>query len=222
MGIYAALDGVSRRNSQSLLADFSRGTALENSIYESLINDQPPVLLKRISSRGLKHGKSDTACVPLYCVRNDGNQARVVVKFNARPDFVYQNSDRVSIIDSKLGDPYPDHLIQAHIIRQIYLCRYHIDPRCYLFTNDGTRLYELNLQDEITHSAFAIFCIGCLAWQNLVLRNGGLGGLFGGHEEVGWDQVLGEGVDPQKVARESFGIIAACFDSLLTQRDGVG
>lgn len=222
MGIYAALDEVKRRNNQNMLAGFSRGTALENSIYESLVTDHPPVLLKRINSRGLEHGKSDTACAPLYCVQKDGNQVRVVAKFNARPDFVYQNSGCVSIIDSKLGDPYPDHLIQAHIIRQIYLCRYHINPRYYLFTNNGTQLYELDLLDEITNVAFAMFCIGCMAWQNLVLRNGGLGGLFGGHEEVGWDQVLGEGVDPQKVARESFGIIAACFDSLLTQRDGVG
>lgn len=222
MKIYAALDGTKETHNRNKFIDFRRGAAFENRIYDAVINDRPPVLLKGIDSHGLTHNKSDVARVSLIWTPDCGDQASVTATFTTRPDFVSQKNGRVVIIDSKLGDAYPGHLVQAQIIGCIYQSKYGIDPEYYLYTNSGSKLFEINLQDEITHSAFEMFCIGCLAWQNLVIRNGGLGGFYGGHEEVGWDQVLGEYVDSQKVARESFGIIAACFDSLLTQRDGVG
>lgn len=222
MKIYTALSGVKEKHNRDMLIDFSRGAALEKRIYEAIINDRPPVLLKGINSHGLTHNKSDVARVSLVWIPDCGDQARVTVTFTARPDFVHQKNGRVVIIDSKLGDAYPGHLVQAQIIGCIYRSKYGIDPDYYLYTNSGSKLFEINLRDPITRSAFAMFCIGCMAWQNVKVVDRELGGLFGGWEEVGWKFVLGEGVDPQKIARESFGIIQACFDSLLTQKDGVG
>ncbi len=215
MDLYGGILNNSRgrkKKGNVLLGKFDEGRNSERMVYESVKSGSPTLRYT--------HGRTDFYRVGLQYFNPGGSDSVIEVGFLAKPDFVFQSSDEVTIVDNKLGDPFPAYLIQAMVVRYIYLSRYGIEPLYYLLTNDRKRLWRLSLDSGVeTSLAFNSFCIGCIAESNLVLRKkGGWGALFGNDEEVAWQEVLGES-DPKDVAINSFNLISQLFPSLIAEEE---
>lgn len=200
--------------------NYKKGQEVEKRVVDWIKTGSIPEFVEEVFKGKKTHGKSDRERVRLPVVRSDDQEVIASVGFNARTDFVFDYNGRISIVDTKAGGAYPMYLVQALIIRQIYLERYGIDPDYYLLIKDATQLYSLYLNDDKIQAAFNLFCVGCMAHSNILLRKKDdfSGGLFGESDVVTWAEVLGPDIDPAKLARNAFNLLSFMFNPVLVSQ----
>lgn len=219
-GIADIYEGILNKSQILRETNYKKGQEIEKRVVDWIKTGQIPEFVQEVFRGKKTHGKSDRERVRLPIVRSDDQEVIVTVGFNARTDFVFDYNGRISIVDTKAGGVYPMYLVQALIIRQIYHERYGIDPDYYLLIKDATQLHSLNMNDEKIQAAFNLFCVGCMAHSNILLRKKDdfSGGLFGESDTVSWVEVLGPDIDPMKLTINSFNLLSYMFNPVLVSQ----
>lgn len=206
MGIYQSiLDGQKRKKRDLPLGGFEEGKQLEKTVLSWVKGRCWPGFVREVFDTSYVHNKKFDSRVEL-----NGPTAAVSFHMNARPDFVFKKSDAVyNIVDVKLGPVYPQYIIQALIIRSIFLQKFRMDPSCYLLYEQATALQKLELQSDYLEACFNLFCLSCMAYQNFNLQSlSGWGSLFdqggGVVDQNQWAQVFDGSEDFGGIAKKSF------------------
>lgn len=182
---YSALMGIYSGGDYELdLTAISEGKKLETTLIEMIRSGNIPLYLNGVVTERYRHNKTDVDRVLL----NAGGENLFGVEFFIKPDFVFTNN---SVVDVKLGRPQPPHVIQAIMVARVMQAKYKISPNYYLLTDNLSELYLVDLHDRETNEAFDKFVIGCVARAGLQVTGEGWGGMFGGAEDVAWNDLLG-------------------------------
>lgn len=206
MGIYQSiLDGQKKKKRDLPLGGFKEGNKLEEEVLLWVKNRCWPSFVDGVFDSSYVHNKKFGSRIKI-----NGPSATVSFNMNARPDFVFKKSDSVyNIVDVKLGSVYPQYIVQALIIRSIFIHKFRLDPNCYLLYERATALRELDLQIDDLENCFNLFCLACMAHLNFNLRNkSGWGSLFDQESDTGeasqWVQVFDDSDNFEEIAIKSF------------------
>ena len=206
MDIYQTIiEGGKRKKRDLPLSGFEEGKQLEDYVLSWVRQRSWPSFVNGVFSGQYTHNKNDDTRVDFV-----GPTAIVGFRIRAKPDFVFNHPQNgYSIVDVKLGPVYPQYLIQAMIVRKLYVEKYGVDPNYYLPYENATRLQRLELQSCRLEDVFTLFCLACMAFQNFNLSQsdnvmGGLFGAGGGSNDAEWHKVFDGSSLFDEIAKKTF------------------